>query len=176
MWKRPCPKVSLYKANVEFPQLPASAYPEESFQWNINFWERHIEVKLHSNSSSMSKIYLVLARNGFNYVTSSEWEENDWRCLPKSVTKGLDAPGSLSSFSLFLQSPNHKHKGRAHGNGCCHCQNLGTTNSKNNLDRKEHQHESPVSNSGRTTRVEEREAWESKRVSKIWEAGCKALS
>lgn len=74
--KQPCPKVSLYKANVEFSQLLAAVYPEESFQWNINLWESHTRGRLHSNSSSMCKMYLVLARNGFNYVKPSEWEQS----------------------------------------------------------------------------------------------------
>lgn len=74
--KQPCPKVSLYKANVEFSQLLAAVYPEESFQWNINLWESHTRVRLHSNSSSMCKMYLVLARNGFNYMKSSEREQS----------------------------------------------------------------------------------------------------
>lgn len=124
------PKASLYKANVEFPLFLVSAYPEEEFQWNTNFRKSHTRVKLHSNSSSMCKIYLVLARNGFNYVKSSLGEESDWRCLTKSITKALDTPGFLPSFSLFLKSPNHK--GSIHGIEWWRCPNQGATSSKNN--------------------------------------------
>lgn len=134
MWGRgeSCPKFSLYKANVEFSLFLVSAYPEEEFHWNINFRQSHTRVKLHSNSSRMWKIYLVLVRNGFNYVKSSLGEKSDWRCLTKAITKALDTPRFLPSFSLFLKSPNHKHKGSIHGIEWWHCQNQGATSSKNN--------------------------------------------
>lgn len=142
MWGRgeSCPKFSLYKANVEFPLFLVSAYPEEEFQWNINFRQSHTRVKLHSNSSRMWKIYLALVRNGFNYVKSSLGEKSDWRCLTKAFAKALDTPGFLPSFSLFLKSPNHKHKGSIHGIEWWHCQNQGATSSKTtNMGNIKHQ-------------------------------------
>lgn len=107
--KAALPWVLSYKANVEFPQRLASAYPEESFQWNINLWESHPGIRLQSNSSSMCKklfsvwlgMFLIMwsLQNG-KKVIEDAWCNPSWRrwmlphfslvsvyfCSPQSTT------------------------------------------------------------------------------------------
>lgn len=96
-------KFHCIKQTLSFHSCWLQPTQRNSFSEILNLWESYSGARLHSNSSSMCKIYLVLARNGFNYVKSSELEESGWRCSTKS--QRLWMLPALSPVSVYFCSP-----------------------------------------------------------------------